>query len=56
MNTIGNPVLWCAFSGLVVLVTDLYKVPVAWSLGVVAATIGAVIALSMLRPARPPPE
>ena len=43
------------FVGVKMLLTDVYKVPVAWSLGVVAATIAATIALSMMRPAKAPP-
>lgn len=43
------------FVGIKMLLTDVYKVPVAWSLGVVAATIAATIALSVMRPPRAPP-
>ena len=35
------------------LLVDVYKIPIAVSLGIVAATIGTTIALSLLRP--PPP-
>ncbi len=41
------------FIGAKMLLVDLYKIPIGASLGVVAATIGATIALSLLRP--PPP-
>ena len=38
------------FIGAKMLLVDVYKIPIALSLGVVAATIGATIALSLLRP------
>ena len=41
------------FIGTKMLLIDVYKIPIALSLGVVAATIGTTIALSLLRP--PPP-
>lgn len=39
-----------AFVGTKMLLADLYKIPVVWSLGVVAAIIGTTVALSVLRP------
>lgn len=39
------------FIGTKMLIVDLVKIPIAVSLGVVAATIGATIVLSLLRPA-----
>ena len=41
------------FIGIKMLLIDVYKIPITVSLGVVAATIGTTIALSLLRP--PPP-
>jgi tellurite resistance protein TerC len=41
------------FIGVKMLIVDLVKIPVAVSLGVVAATIGATIVLSLLRPVPP---
>jgi tellurite resistance protein TerC len=38
------------FIGAKMLLIDLYKIPIAVSLGVVAATIGATVVLSLLRP------
>jgi tellurite resistance protein TerC len=38
------------FIGAKMLLIDVYKIPILWSLGVVAATIGATVALSLLRP------
>ena len=43
------------FIGVKMLLTDVYPVPVAWSLGLVAVTIGTAMALSLLRPTRTPP-
>ena len=43
------------FIGAKMLLIDVYKIPITVSLGVVAATIGATIALSMLRPQASPP-
>ncbi|MFD0739724.1 TerC family protein [Lysobacter koreensis] len=42
------------FIGVKMLVIDIYKIPVLWSLAVVAVTIGATIVLSLARPPRPP--
>jgi tellurite resistance protein TerC len=42
------------FIGTKMLIVDLVKIPIAVSLGVVAATIGATIALSLMRPAKMP--
>jgi tellurite resistance protein TerC len=39
------------FIGVKMLIVDLVKIPIAVSLGVVAATIGATVVLSLLRPA-----
>ena len=44
-----------AFIGAKMLLVDVYKIPVLASLGVVAAIIGATVALSLLRP-RPDPR
>jgi tellurite resistance protein TerC len=46
------------FIGLKMLLVDVYKVPVGWSLAVVALTIAATMALSVIRPPRgsPPSE
>lgn len=41
------------FIGAKMLLIDIYKIPILWSLGVVAATIGATVILSLLRPAKP---
>ena len=41
------------FIGAKMLLVDVYKIPIGLSLGIVAATIGTTIALSLLRP--PPP-
>ena len=41
------------FIGVKMLLVDVYKIPIGLSLGIVAATIGTTIALSLLRP--PPP-
>ena len=38
------------FIGAKMLLIDLYKIPIGLSLGIVAATIGATVALSLLRP------
>ncbi|TXH68555.1 MAG: TerC family protein [Lysobacteraceae bacterium] len=38
------------FIGVKMLLIDVYKIPIGWSLGVVALTIGATVALSLLRP------
>ncbi len=43
------------FIGAKMLLIDVYKIPITVSLGVVAATIGATIALNMLRPQASPP-
>ena len=43
------------FIGTKMLLIDVYKIPITLSLGVVAATIGTTIALSMLRPQASPP-
>ena len=43
------------FIGAKMLLIDVYKIPITLSLGVVAATIGTTIALSLLRPQAPPP-
>lgn len=40
------------FIGAKMLLIDVYKIPIVWSLGVVAATIGATVVLSLLRPAK----
>jgi tellurite resistance protein TerC len=42
------------FIGAKMLLIDVYKIPILVSLGVVAATIGATVVLSLVRPARPP--
>lgn len=42
------------FIGVKMLLIDIYKIPILWSLGVVAATIAATVALSLWRPAVPP--
>ena len=42
------------FIGAKMLLIDVYKIPILVSLGVVAATIAATVALSLMRPARPP--
>lgn len=42
------------FIGTKMLLIDVYKIPVMWSLGVVVATIAATIALSLMRPAPAP--
>ena len=42
------------FIGAKMLLIDVYKIPILWSLGVVAATIAATAVLSLMRPARPP--
>ncbi len=39
------------FIGVKMLVVDVYKIPVLWSLAVVALTIAATVVLSLLRPA-----
>ncbi|HSD15758.1 MAG TPA: TerC family protein [Thermomonas sp.] len=44
------------FIGAKMLLIDVYKIPIALSLGVVAATIGTTIALSLLRPQANPPS
>ena len=41
------------FIGAKMLLIDIYKIPIVWSLGVVAATIAATVVLSLLRPAKP---
>jgi tellurite resistance protein TerC len=43
------------FIGAKMLLIDVYKIPIVWSLAVVAATIGATIVLSLMRPAASPP-
>ena len=43
------------FIGAKMLLIDVYKIPLTLSLGVVAATIGTTLALSMLRPQASPP-
>lgn len=43
------------FIGAKMLVVDVYKIPVAASLGVVALVIGATVVLSLLRPRAPEP-
>ena len=40
------------FIGAKMLLVDVYKIPVLWSLGVVALILGTTIALSLARPAR----
>ena len=40
------------FIGTKMLLVDVYKIPVLWSLAAVAAIIGATVALSLLRPAK----
>jgi tellurite resistance protein TerC len=40
------------FIGTKMLLIDVYKIPVLWSLGVVAAIIGATVALSLMRPVK----
>jgi len=40
------------FIGVKMLLVDVYKIPVLWSLGVVAVTLTATVALSLLRPAK----
>jgi len=40
------------FIGTKMLLIDIYKIPVLWSLAAVAAIIGATVALSLLRPAK----
>ena len=42
------------FIGAKMLLIDVYKIPITLSLGVVVATIGATIALSLLRPQKTP--
>jgi len=42
-----------AFIGGKMLLIDVYKIPVLWSLGMVAAILAATIALSLARPPRP---
>jgi tellurite resistance protein TerC len=39
------------FIGAKMLLIDIYKIPILWSLGVVAATIGLTVILSLMRPA-----
>ncbi|MBW8851860.1 MAG: TerC family protein [Xanthomonadales bacterium] len=41
------------FIGAKMLLIDVVKIPIGWSLGVVALVIGATVALSLLRPAPP---
>ena len=41
------------FVGTKMLLVDIYKIPIGLSLGIVAATIGATVALSLLRPQPP---
>ena len=41
------------FIGTKMLLVDVYKIPVLWSLGVVALILGTTVALSLARPARP---
>jgi tellurite resistance protein TerC len=40
------------FIGTKMLIVDIYKIPVLWSLAVVAVTIGATVALSLMRPVK----
>ena len=40
-------------TGAKMLLVDVYKIPVLWSLGVVALILGTTVALSLARPARP---
>ena len=40
------------FIGAKMLLVDVYKIPVLWSLGVVALILGITVALSLHRPAR----
>jgi tellurite resistance protein TerC len=42
------------FIGVKMLLIDVYKIPVLWSLAVVSATIAATVVLSLMRPAPPP--
>lgn len=44
------------FIGAKMLLIDVVKIPIGWSLGVVALVIGATVVLSLLRPARAAPE
>ncbi len=44
------------FIGAKMLLIDVYKIPLGWSLGVVAMTIAATVILSVLRPAAPTPS
>ena len=41
------------FIGAKMLLIDVYKIPILWSLGTVAMIIGITVALSLLRPAKP---
>ncbi|WP_394002962.1 TerC family protein [Luteimonas sp. WGS1318] len=43
------------FIGTKMLLLDLYKIPVLWSLGVVAAILAMTVALSLARPPKPMP-
>ncbi len=44
------------FIGMKMLLIDLYKIPVLWSLGVVTATIAATVVLSLMLPVKPATE
>lgn len=44
------------FIGAKMLLIDVVKIPIGWSLGVVALVIGATVVLSLLRPAKAAPE
>ena len=44
------------FIGTKMLLIDLYKIPVLWSLGVVTATIAATVVLSLMLPVKPATE
>ena len=41
------------FIGTKMLLLDVYKIPVLWSLGVVAAILAVTVALSLARPPKP---
>lgn len=49
MESIGSPGLWVAFASVVVvmLLIDLFKIPILFSLGVVTAIISTSIVLSL---------
>lgn len=44
------------FIGAKMLLIDVYKIPVVWSLGVVAVILAVTVALSLARPPKPLPE